>query len=64
MYWKNIKELKDAILYAKEKLRSAIHEQEKEFYTNNIRGYKKLIKKMEIKKWNILQSHVKSFHIL
>ena len=50
MYWKNIKELKDAILYAKEKLRSAIHEQEKEFYTNNIKGYKKLIKKMEIKK--------------
>ena len=47
MYWKSIKELENAIIYAQEKLKRIDYTFEKEFYINNIKGYKKLIKKMK-----------------
>ena len=47
MYWKNIKELKNAILYAEEKLKRIDYTFEKEFYINNLKAYKKLMKKMK-----------------
>tara|TARA_R110000824_G_scaffold193622_2_gene376041 strand:+ start:1084 stop:1236 length:153 start_codon:yes stop_codon:yes gene_type:complete len=46
-YFKNIKELKNAILYAEEKLKRIDYTFEKEFYINNLKAYKKLMKKMK-----------------